>query len=305
MTERRGSLEQTQVMRTFVVAKNPDPDSQLRWLLRLPIGPNGLVLKTRDTWPRTAKLYCHRNEVWPDGAEVIQEVPVKVYERKGVAIDLVLDRARENRAQFVFATLPGGREAIFWQTARTNRAARPSVRVPGRRAAHMGSWAIVVDSSERYAYKFTGRSVTIEHRRLTAGDYGVFLNDALLATVERKSLENLAKDLVDGNLLHQMAALSSVPHAAVVVEHRWSALFKLEHVQGGWLADVLARLAARYPTVPIMFCETRPLAEDWTYRFLGAALALAIDTPEDPTAGRTHRVRRSGKPPESPEPASA
>jgi len=25
--------------------------------------------------------------------------------------------------------------------------------------------------------------------------------------------------------------------------------------------------------VPIVFCETRPLAEEWTYRFLGAALA--------------------------------
>ena len=30
----------------------------------------------------------------------------------------------------------------------------------------------------------------------------------------------------------------------------------------------------RVPRVPIMFCETRPLAEEWTYRFLGAAIAL-------------------------------
>ena len=34
-------------------------------------------------------------------------------------------------------------------------------------------------------------------------------------------------------------------------------------------------LTIRYPTVPITFCETRPLAEEWTYRFLGAALAHA------------------------------
>jgi hypothetical protein len=27
--------------------------------------------------------------------------------------------------------------------------------------------------------------------------------------------------------------------------------------------------------VPIVFCDTRPLAEEWTYRFLGAALANA------------------------------
>ena len=35
-----------------------------------------------------------------------------------------------------------------------------------------------------------------------------------------------------------------------------------------------ATLAVRYPTVPIVFCETRPLAEEWT-TFLGAALAYA------------------------------
>ena len=38
---------------------------------------------------------------------------------------------------------------------------------------------------------------------------------------------------------------------------------------------MLAALTVRYPTVPITFCETRPLAEEWTYRFLGAALAHA------------------------------
>ena len=36
---------------------------------------------------------------------------------------------------------------------------------------------------------------------------------------------------------------------------------------------MLAALTVRYPTVPITVCETRPLAEEWTYRFLGAALA--------------------------------
>jgi hypothetical protein len=31
----------------------------------------------------------------------------------------------------------------------------------------------------------------------------------------------------------------------------------------------------RWPNVPIVFCETRPLAEDWTYRFLAAARGWA------------------------------
>ena len=29
----------------------------------------------------------------------------------------------------------------------------------------------------------------------------------------------------------------------------------------------------RYPSVPVVFCETRSLAQEWTYRFLGAAVA--------------------------------
>ena len=42
----------------FVVARNPDGDSALPYLVRLPLGPEGVVLKVRDTWPRTAKVYC-------------------------------------------------------------------------------------------------------------------------------------------------------------------------------------------------------------------------------------------------------
>lgn len=42
---------------------------------------------------------------------------------------------------------------------------------------------------------------------------------------------------------------------------------------GGFLPDLLARVQVRYPEIPIVFCEARPLAEEWTYRYLGAALA--------------------------------
>jgi hypothetical protein len=37
----------------------------------------------------------------------------------------------------------------------------------------------------------------------------------------------------------------------------------------------LAELQIRWPSVPVVFCDTRPLAEEWTYRFLGAARAWA------------------------------
>src|ERR687892_621311 len=120
-------------------------------------------------------------------------------------IDLVLERPRENRAQFVFTTARG-RDVIFWQSPKTTARSRPGVRVPTRRASGFEE----------------------------------------LATVER---------------------------AAVVVEGRYAELFKLDHVTPGFVPERLARVQVRYPCVPIVCCDTRALAEEWTFRFLGAALA--------------------------------
>ena len=44
----------------------------------------------------------------------------------------------------------------------------------------------------------------------------------------------------------------------------------------GFLADLLARVQVRWPSVPIFFAETRPLAEEWTFRFLGAAVSESV-----------------------------
>jgi hypothetical protein len=253
--------------RSFVVARNPEAGSRLPYLLRLPLAGGPLVLKARESWPRTAKVYCHRADGgWPDDAEVLEEVPVRVCERRGVAIDLVLDRAREQRSQFV-----------FWQSARTARQARPGIRVPRRRAAgYRGAeLEILVDTRERYPYRFAGKQARTTRRLLRVGDYAVEVNGALAAAVERKSLQDLAAGLVDGSLAFLLAELDSLPRSAVVVEDRYSRLFKLEHVQPGFVAELLAAVQVRYPSVPIGFFETRPLAEEYTFRFLGAALAYA------------------------------
>ncbi|MQA17302.1 MAG: hypothetical protein GEV09_25210, partial [Pseudonocardiaceae bacterium] len=58
-----------------------------------------------------------------------------------------------------------------------------------------------------------------------------------------------------------------------VVEERYSKLLALEHVRPSTVADALAEAQVRWPSVPITFCETRPLAEEWAYRFLAAARA--------------------------------
>jgi len=156
----------------FVIARNPDPDSALPYLLRLPLR-RPVVLKARETWPRTAKVYCHRAEEWPDDAEIVERVPVKSCIARGPAVDLVLDRGRENRSQLVFTRLKGGREAIFWQSARTAKKARPGVRTPTARASGLTELEIVVDTRERYGYRFASQQARTVKGALRCGDYGV------------------------------------------------------------------------------------------------------------------------------------
>ncbi|MPZ52646.1 MAG: hypothetical protein GEU79_07920 [Acidimicrobiia bacterium] len=269
-------------METFVVALNPDAESSLPYLLRLPL-EGGVLLKTRETWPRANRAYCHPLDEWPDGAEIVEEVPVKVCRRRGSAIDLVLDRGINFRSQFVY-TRSRGREVILWQTAKVARKARPGVRVPKRRASGLDHWTVTVDTRERYPYRFAERPVTTERRALSVGDYAVMVGDFVVAAVERKTMENLQTDLVSGSLGFAMAELSGLSAAAVVVEDRYTALFKAKYVEPGFLPELVARLQVRYPRVPIVFCDTRKFAEEWTYRFLGAALAElgpAINTSEE------------------------
>jgi hypothetical protein len=212
----------------FVIARNPEPDSTLPYLLRVPLPGNPVILKARETWPRTAKVYCHRAEEWPADPDVVERVRVRSCERRGAAIDLVLDRGRENRSQLVVA-------------------------------------------HERYPFTFADRQVTVRRAALPAGDYGVVVAGELLASVERKTLEDLASSLTSGKLGFQLTDLAAVPRAAVVVEERYSSVFKLTHVRPAVVADGLAECQVRWPAVPIVFCETRKLAQEWTYRFLAAA----------------------------------
>ena len=129
---------------TFIIARNPQEDTRLPFLLRLPI-EGGVVLKARDTWPRAARVYCHPfEEGWPTEAEIVEETAVRSIRRRGAVIELVLDRPRLDRSQFVF-TETRGRPAIFWQTRKAARAANPGARIPRARSL-AGTMEIAVDT---------------------------------------------------------------------------------------------------------------------------------------------------------------
>jgi hypothetical protein len=277
----------------FVIARNPDTGSSLPYLVRLPLG-QGIVLKVRDVWPRTSAVYCHRADDWPDDAEIVEQVGVRSCVRRGAAIDLVLARGRENRSQFVF-TAARGREVIFWQSARTVKQAKPAVAVPTARAAGQ-VLEILVDVHERYPWTFSHQQATTARRALAAGDYAVEREGVVVAVVERKSLADLVSTLTGGKLRYLLAALAAVPRAALVVEDRYSAVFKLDRVRPAVVLDGLAEAQVRFPQVPIVFAETRPLAQEWAYRFLGAALVHRVEDEIGESRATTLRAPQDDEP---------
>jgi ERCC4 domain len=253
--------------RRFVVARNPDLASSLPYVLCLPVG-GGLTLKAAEPWPVSSRVYCHPLEEPPEPLEVLEEIGVRVCAWRGSALDLVLDRARHNRSQFVFTTARG-RTAIFWQTplVARRRRSRPPV------AAPVGSRELVieVDTREQRPYEFGGRALELRPAALFAGDYAVRGADGVVAAVERKTADDFVTSATSGALAFAMADLSALPAAAVVVEEGYPRLIAHPRVRPAFMADLLARLQVRAPNVPIVYAENRRLAEDWTFRFLAAA----------------------------------
>ena len=60
-------------MGELLIATNPDPDSRLPYLIRIPYG-GGLVFRAGDTWPRTKAVYCYPIDEWPEDAEGVERV---------------------------------------------------------------------------------------------------------------------------------------------------------------------------------------------------------------------------------------
>lgn len=263
-------------MAELLIALNPDQDSRLPYLLRIPQPGGDLLFRTSGTWPRVKALYCYPVGLheWPTDAEIVEQLPLRSCQRRGAAIDVIVQRSRENRSQLVFTTARG-RDAVFWQSPRTRKQARPNVRTPTARAQGIAELQIVIDAHEQYPYRFGTQQVSTVQRALPCGDYGLVVDGGLAASVERKSLADLVTSLTSGKLRYQVADLAALPRAAVVVEDRYSQLFKLDRVRPAIVADGLAELQIRWANVAIVFCETRPLAEEWTYRFLAAAHAWA------------------------------
>ncbi len=107
------------------------------------------------------------------------------------------------------------------------------------------SCSIAVDIRERYPFTFADRQATTRREPLKAGDYGLLVDGMLQATVERKSLADLVTSLTTGKLKFQLTELAAIPRAAVVVEERYSQVFKLDRVRPSVVADGIAECQIR------------------------------------------------------------
>jgi len=110
---------------------------------------------------------------------------------------------------------------------------------------------------------------------------------SVLAAVERKSRDNLAATLSDGNTRRPTPRLRRAPARR---SRRRSEILGPSHA-GARQRELLAdQLVVRYPEIHLVFAGFRRFAEDWTYRFLTTALPDPSTGPEQVEAFNPYRL---------------
>jgi hypothetical protein len=129
-----------------------------------------LAVRTQERWPGPgAQIFCLR-ETELDPAEPLEEVEraaVASLTRVGRKLTVTLDRGSRKRCEFLSVRKPrkdgsGEYEQIFFRTETGIRAHRSRGRIE-LGATDTGPVRVVIDSGERYPWKFPGASV--ERRR--------------------------------------------------------------------------------------------------------------------------------------------
>ena len=276
-----------------------------RFPFRVSIEQGGRLVaafRTQARWPGPGQqVFCLRERDF-DPAEPLEEierVPVAHLATVGRKLTVALDRPNRKRCEFLTVLKErrdggGAYEQVFFRTESGIRAHRSRTRVELR--APDAELHVVVDSGERYPWRFPG--ATVERRKLASGDYALMDGARVLAVVERKSFDNILGDIGAIQALHQtLADLASHAAAALVIEAQYADFLDERRLAGRWppshLARVLAEITALHPTLPVVFAGNRKLANLWTERFFhavragrgGPALELPLHVAERYDAG--------------------
>jgi len=243
-----------------------------------------IVLRTQDRWPTAGRhIFCLREEEPPEPNEVLKElerVDIVAFSERGRRVSVVLDRKRYKRCDFLFLKKsyrekPGeSYEQIFWLTQRSIEQHRPAFKLVSRQGS--SEMIVRIHSNERYPWRFPG-AVT-ERGAIAAGDYALMDEDKVLATVERKTFDNLLADFGMMPVLHQRLAELAVQHNhALVIEASYPDFLnprKVHHYTPSFCAKAIAELYALHPTLRIVFCVNRKAANEWARHFFAAVWSL-------------------------------
>jgi hypothetical protein len=243
-------------------------------------GQNWLVLRTQDRWPAVGKnIFCLRERQAPKPGEVVEEVervPIVAFHERGSRISVVLDRKHYKRCDFLFLSKQYRHnsaqryEQIFWLTQRSIEQHRPSAKL----IRHVTAQDIIIRiaSDERYPWRFSG--VYTERGPLRIGDYALMDGDNIVAVVERKTFENILSDFGIMPVFHQrLAELTTYKHHALVIEALYADFLnpkKVHHYTVGFCARAIGELYALHPTLNIVFCANRKIANEWTRHYFTA-----------------------------------
>ena len=269
-----------------------------------------IALWVQDRWPGSGKqIFCLREgkaEPTDDagarhaaggddaaaeaGLREIDRVPITRLDRYGKQLSVILDRPRRKRCNFLFLekrykNKPGSYEQIFFRTQSAMQQHRSASRV--QLHAH-GAYRVVVDSAERYPWKFGG--VPTERRRLPAGDYAVEIDGEFAAVAERKTFENMLTDFAAVKVLHgKLDDLSRWTRSALVIEAEYRDFLSTAKLAGRWpathAARVLSELHVLHPTVQIIYAGSRKAAEQWCGAWLAACAKELWHRREDEPTG--------------------
>jgi len=258
-----------------------------RFPFRVSIEQGGRLVaafRVQAPWPGPGQqVFCLREREL-DAAEALEEVErvsVAHLARVGRKLTVALDRPNRKRCEFLVVRKErrdgsGAYEQVFFRTQSGIRAHRSRTHV--ELGVHNAPLHIVVDSAERYPWRFPG--TVVQRRQLAVGDYALLDGERVAAVVERKSFDNLLTDVGAIQALHlQLADLASHDRAALVIEAQYRDFLDPARLRGRWppahLARVLGEIAALHPGLPVVFAGNRKLANIWTERFFRAVAAGA------------------------------
>ena len=116
------------------------------------------------------RLVAAGGERWPDRPAIVEQAVVRSSRRRGVTIDLVLTGRARTAPSWCS---PASRAAA--RRSSGSRRAPPARPVPASasRAAGLAGLTILVDTRERYPYRFAHEQATTQRQALPVGDYGI------------------------------------------------------------------------------------------------------------------------------------